>query len=442
LREGGSDRAPFYSDVVQGTVPSVGPSTSDPPIPLERYAELSAEAQHVPPLSALLARESIDEATWAVAQAYWLARMADEARRQRYPTTSRYQASFERRRRALEVERKAKSAVVLAGAKPMPMAVPSPEPLFATDASGPLTQPAPMQPPPVALPVFVPESLGARAATPALPSPAPPVQVQAEIVPPATHSRPSVAQPGPTRPKQAPATMIGVLLTDPGQVLPFRDGPPSPPTADESATLRATPAPADAPLPSPPKRRVELGSTLFADGSASSQPATPFDAAPVTQPTPRRKVDLGATMMPGDMSGAPATPFTKPRPEQSGPSPEPRPSAQPLRASERVRAPIAGASPLGATLPPTTQPLPDAGSAGQGAGRRFSINVFASLTAEIAENPSEVEAIRRRYGIGEAEHREESERWTAAFDADDELRQRYLAIVQRYRGYVRNQTER
>ncbi len=68
--------------------------------------------------------------------------------------------------------------------------------------------------------------------------------------------------------------------------------------------------------------------------------------------------------------------------------------------------------------------------------KRFSINVFASLTAEIAESPNEAEAIRARYGVTEAEHKEESMRWTEEFQRSDETRQRYFGIVQRYRGYI------
>ena len=68
--------------------------------------------------------------------------------------------------------------------------------------------------------------------------------------------------------------------------------------------------------------------------------------------------------------------------------------------------------------------------------KRFTINVFASLTAEIAEAPHEVEAIRGRYGVTEAEHHEESMRWTTEFQNNDDMRQRYFGIVQRYRGYI------
>jgi hypothetical protein len=55
---------------------------------------------------------------------------------------------------------------------------------------------------------------------------------------------------------------------------------------------------------------------------------------------------------------------------------------------------------------------------------------------EIAETPNDVEAIRQRYGVTEAEHHEEARAWTDEFNGNDDVRQRYLGIVQRYRGYI------
>lgn len=92
-----------------------------------------------------------------------------------------------------------------------------------------------------------------------------------------------------------------------------------------------------------------------------------------------------------------------------------------------------GAMPPGAVVPHPPQPAPSSPSG----PKRFSINVFASLTAEMAERPGEAEAVRRKYGVTEAEHKEESERWTADFAQNDDLRKRYLGIVQRYRGYLK-----
>jgi hypothetical protein len=69
----------------------------------------------------------------------------------------------------------------------------------------------------------------------------------------------------------------------------------------------------------------------------------------------------------------------------------------------------------------------------------FTINQFASLTAEIAENPDRAPEIRKRYGITDAQHHAESQRWTEDFAANGELRQRYFGIVRRYREYLKNQ---
>jgi hypothetical protein len=85
----------------------------------------------------------------------------------------------------------------------------------------------------------------------------------------------------------------------------------------------------------------------------------------------------------------------------------------------------------------TTSPTPPSTPEAAPHKKRFTINVFASLTAEIAEAPHEVEAIRARYGVSESEHHEESMRWTTEFQSNDDVRQRYLGIVQRYRGYIR-----
>lgn len=83
-------------------------------------------------------------------------------------------------------------------------------------------------------------------------------------------------------------------------------------------------------------------------------------------------------------------------------------------------------------------PAPAHSSASQPSGpKRFSINVFASLTAEIAEGAN-ADEVRKRYGLTEAEHHEESLRWTDEFAKNDEVRARYFGIVQRYRTYLQS----
>lgn len=74
----------------------------------------------------------------------------------------------------------------------------------------------------------------------------------------------------------------------------------------------------------------------------------------------------------------------------------------------------------------------------QTSGKIFTLNQFASLTAEIAEAPTQVAEIRRKYGVTEAQHHAESQRWTEDFATNSELRQRYFGVVARYRSYLKN----
>ena len=72
------------------------------PLPLERFAELSAEIDAGVPEPAVLEREKITEPTWASAKAFWLRRMVDEAERKRFEITTRYQAIFIAKRSVFE----------------------------------------------------------------------------------------------------------------------------------------------------------------------------------------------------------------------------------------------------------------------------------------------------------------------------------------------------
>jgi hypothetical protein len=106
--------------------------------------------------------------------------------------------------------------------------------------------------------------------------------------------------------------------------------------------------------------------------------------------------------------------------------------ALPFHPGQGTQKPFPEVSPKGAA-PPSPSPA-TVGPAHR--KKRFTINVFASLTAEIAESPGDVDAIRQRYGVTESEHHEEARAWTEEFNAHDDLRQRYFGIVQRYRGYI------
>jgi hypothetical protein len=107
--------------------------------------------------------------------------------------------------------------------------------------------------------------------------------------------------------------------------------------------------------------------------------------------------------------------------------------ASPAAASQPIEAPVARATPPGT---PTASAKDAAPATAATAATRFPINTFASLTAEIADNPAQIATIRERYQLTEADHLEESRRWEEAFSRNAELRQRYLGIVQRYRGYL------
>jgi hypothetical protein len=187
--------------------------------------------------------------------------------------------------------------------------------------------------------------------------------------------------PEPARAPRRAATLAISLDAIPGAPVPFKPIDP-----------KAPPAPPPVQITEAPQRKLDLGATMMPDTEPAPRPATPFASPPPKQ-------DLGATMMPDtELAPRPATPFIAP-----------------ARSSTPFPAVPAAASP---------------------APKRFAINVFASITAEIAEHPADVAAIRARYGLSEAEHRAESERWTEEFAKNDELRQRYLGIVSRYRSYL------
>ncbi len=510
---------------------------------LERYAALNAEIEAGEELASVLARESIAKETWLSAQAFWLSRMADEAKRERFETTTRYQSLFTAKRKVFEakLERakkkrerekpKAPPVEVLAGAArelaaPPHMAVPGlsfPEP------------PVRLGPPraEIAAPEEAPTT--ARDAQPPahiakapLPVTAPPpmVAVPAFVNAPAVVAAPTDPLP-PAKAKKF-GTMTIDLPSAPSAATPFQGkvapAPPSDPSPQtqppntlpavaKKRDLGSTWGPTDEPTGSAMPFRAEVASRAGSSPPAPVSEGLPFHrdsssavpvvraaaAVPAAQPGPAPEIGTGTAPIPADLQQhlraalggkrnmnatmmadtsfmpADATPFQRGAPAKSPPAPPP-PSAEPARVDDddddmprtkmvdpdAVKRALAQATPFAQSHP--TAPIPPAAASSPGRdgfgsspshpattappptavlpnaepprSKKFSINVFASLTAEIAENPSDVEAIRQRYGISEAEHREESGRWTAEFNQSDELRQRYLGIVQRYRGYI------
>jgi hypothetical protein len=102
----------------------------------------------------------------------------------------------------------------------------------------------------------------------------------------------------------------------------------------------------------------------------------------------------------------------------------PPPAAPPPRAG--------GGLPFRAAPPPIAAPQPPSAPR----ATRFSIEQFASLSAEIAVNPSTVAQVRGRYGLDDASHRAEAEEWGRRFTADKELFARYGALFQSYRDWL------
>jgi hypothetical protein len=526
------------------------PKAAPPPLPIERFAELSAEIDAGVPELEILEREKLTESNWAAAKAFWLRRMADEAERKRFETTTRYQAIFKAKRAVFESKLRRErdrasrakveipeneavkaasrelSAPLLSQLAPLnlpdapPSTVPAPAPIHhpspraaagpAQSAMAAMMQPTasppmvaqrgqapPMQAPPMQgppPPAFVAQPATHRTGPVgpiprhALPfdepsSQAPPAPMTA--APPATVPAPDTApNPPPRRKWSTIVADVGAV----GEAMPFKSPPPEPPKP-----VATQPAP---PPPAPAEKKSSLGSTMTSNEGGTTQEMMPFSpsnggAVPAPPPVPPpaqsqpaqpaptagKRRHLASTMMvdPSEID-ARGLPFAGSSPRQT-PQPMRAQSPLPLPATtvpvpphtddddddqprtkaidpEAVRAAIATATPFGGgrgsspaipavssspkttALDASTLKPPSANAAARGP-KRFSINVFASLTAEIAEKPSDVEVIRRKYGLTEAEHHEESQRWTEDFAQNEELRKRYLGIVQRYRGYLK-----
>jgi hypothetical protein len=408
------------------------------PIALEPYASVAAELEAGRAVSEVLTREGIAADRWKAAESYWKPRLDAASADADLEARTRYRALFAAKRAValgrLERERAesgrrqprapdlrsldAARAVLDAPLHAELAMLDAPEPpelerrrelsrasceqassLAAPSMLGAapapfvgLAQPPPLQAPPPAPPPVV--------APPPRPASSPPTMA----LPPDALGPP----PEPARAPRRAATLAISLDAIPGAPVPFKPIDP-----------KAPPAPPPVQITEAPQRKLDLGATMMPDTEPAPRPATPFASPPPKQ-------DLGATMMPDtEPAPRPATPFASPPPKQDlGATMMPDTELAPRPATPFI-APARSSTPFPA-VPAAASPAP----------KRFAINVFASITAEIAEHPADVAAIRARYGLSEAEHRAESERWTEEFAKNDELRQRYLGIVSRYRSYL------
>jgi hypothetical protein len=196
----------------------------------------------------------------------------------------------------------------------------------------------------------------------------------------------------------AAAAMAGGLpFGDPGKALPFGAPEPVATTVVDAAKIAAA---LDRPMPFAPSAQQPA--------NPGATTGLPFARSPAQAPSHQSSSSFAAVRDPG----------------------APQASHQSSSSFAAVRDP--GAGPTGS---PAQAPQAQAAS-----GKIFTLNQFASLTAEIAESPERVADIRRKYGVTEAQHQAESQRWTEDFAMNSELRQRYFGVVSRYRSYLKNKT--
>jgi hypothetical protein len=325
--------------------------------PLEEFAAATAELDAGLEREAVLTRIGVSEDEWLAVQEHWLLRMGQDAARQRFELSARYQTLFLAHRRALEKSRRTAAPAApeeLDGATTAQDDAPSEEAPFvaATYAAPPEAAPPPQR--------FVP-SAGAP--------PPPPFVPPANTPPPLPFGPTASAPPLPFAP--APP--------------PFAQAPPAIPSAPAASAFAVAPALVPPGRTAPPAEREDLSSTRpasQADRPAGVPNALPFLAQQPAAPSPRR----------ADMSGLP---FRAP------PAPPNPPAAPPRRAPR--------AETVAFSLPVTGgAALPFRAATGAPAGApdiATSLERYAALCAELACFPNDGEAVLRRYGLDDLRKR-------------------------------------
>ena len=409
-----------------------------PILGLERFAALSADIESGAPRDEVIAREGLSVEAWTRAQESWLGKMADEASRKRFELTNRYNSAFVAQRRGGAggrrpgKKKKAAPAAVVGAATAPTRSAPSPGIAAAS--------PAFVAPPPSFVappPPFVSTS------APLAPAPA-------FIAPPASVAMPAIVAPSAVAIHAAPAAAAAPSMNLGGTVAaetisPFASGAPLPFKQGRAviAEPTATPAP-------PPPRRAGAR-TMEGVLSPFARSVTPFGqraeprAEPPTaplvpiKPIPRPAFDPDAPM---DLSGTVVAsshdpvdsggklPFRKTGDAAARPPP---PGPPPPAVGLPVRA---AAAPPATPAAPASAPVGAAAPAAAPRATRFTLEQFASLSAEIAVKPAAVAQVRGRYGLDEASHRAEAEEWGRRFSADKELFARYGGLFQSYRDWL------
>jgi hypothetical protein len=208
--------------------------------------------------------------------------------------------------------------------------------------------------------------------------------------------------------KRAPA-----LPVTPASAAP----PPEPPSPPVSVSLSAIPPPPrpSSPPVAPPARSEYLEHPL----------ERTVMAAPVGETTIGiDSVALLRHIMPFRQSNTVPSPST-PLPVDTSSTIELDPNS----------AELAAALPFLAALREKHQQMTTAASPPP--ARRFSLEEFAGLTAQVASAPHDAASIRARWLLDEASHRAESEHWQQEFARQPALSARYTELVKHYRAAYR-----
>lgn len=449
------------------------PEIENGPIPLERFAAIGAALDTGAPRNGVLRREGVSAEAWAASQQAWLGRMAAEAKRNRFETASRYAALFDAERKKLaetsaipaRAARRAEPAPPQPPAKPALAAEPQPaavsagacatadgrgvgapslsapiapmaiaQPSLSFDAARSPAQPtaSPSPPPERASPWAAAQSEAKKPAKPSLGST---VAIDASMIQEALR-RASLPFQGGARP---PATGLPAPGPKPGGALPFQGTaapapPPSSPGASPAlpfqpaagAASAAPPATSASPhassaLPAGASLAKKRPGTVVFDAPPPAAPAIPFQGGAPTPKDPKPQSSVGLPFRSGAPGGAVAPKQVSP--PGSGPQAAAgRPSALPAQPAAR---PDAVSPPSGASAARPSAP-----------GPRLSIEQLASLAAEIATRPSEIAAVRARYGLDEASHAAESDAWQRRFAADQALFARFKSLFDEYRAWL------
>jgi hypothetical protein len=413
---------------------------STEPIPIEHYARMRAEMDAGVLRDEVLARSGLTAEEWSLTQREWLERMGSELERGRFELSRRYSQAFVVRQAELAKPTKSSREAPVETATPMAQlapAAPSPAPVSVAMSAPPALEvsSAPISPwiqkapAPAAIAKPAPKhDLGKTAgvdfaairaaAMPFMHGPSS-LPSGSTATPPATRPEPpapspptssSGAQPAPK--PRSPFDLGGTAAVDAealrAAAMPFMRGgghasshpdgsrPPTLDPASSSSANAASPAtkapepPSTAPAIAKPKSKFDLGGTAAVDSKALLAAAMPF----------MREKGAADPALASSASSSPSAPrpaAASPKPAELGAT-----SALPSNLVELARTALPFAVSEGASR--------NAASSGDPRAPDLGLEQYASLCAELAATPNDVDVVFRRYGLHSAEQRAEVDR--------------------------------